>query len=84
MSSAQLFVSKGLQELVSHSLPLSGSRQLKNQEDKEKKIQKYVQYFMRILSARIQGSTSQGSESERSNRSNKSQTEVKQLIARKI
>lgn len=55
MSTAQFFVAKGLQELVMHNLPLDEATY--SQADREKKIQKYVQYFMRILSARIQSAT---------------------------
>lgn len=58
MSSAQFFVAKGLQELVSHNL-FEGNqgrqRALpRSTTEKEKITQRHVQYFLRILGARIQ------------------------------
>ncbi len=75
MSSAQFIVAKGLQELVSHNIPQSGSRVFlsKNEDEKEKQIQKYVQYFLRVLSARIQ-----------SDQANTSSDHIKELISKKI
>lgn len=55
-------MAKGLQELVAHTV---GTIQ-RPKEERDKKVQKYVQYFMRILSSRIQGHTGHGSESQTS------------------
>lgn len=69
-------MAKGLQELVTTNLPLDGS--CSSQADKDKKVQKYVQYFMRILSARIQSATAESAQS------GTSQDHVAQMLFKKI
>lgn len=69
-------MAKGLQELVTTNLPLDSV--CASQADKDKRVQKYVQYFMRILSARIQSTTSESAQS------GTSQDHVAQMLFKKI
>jgi hypothetical protein len=78
MSSAQFFVAKGLQELISHNL-LGASQKERSDAEKEKLTQKHVQYFLRILGARIQPPQTGGQAESKTQ-----QDHIRQLILKKI